>query len=125
MAIVTILQMRGATTWVKEDKTPNLGHSTGNPGVKQIPSGPVKMSEIIEFIFRDNFSEKLSKQTNLYYIQNQGKYGSSSKGSKWVDVSVVCATRKKASETRYIFKFWLVSLLEGKFFQSYHTLKHY
>jgi hypothetical protein len=26
----------GATTWVKEDKTPNLGPFTGNPGVKQI-----------------------------------------------------------------------------------------
>jgi hypothetical protein len=25
-----------ATTWVKENKTPNLGHFTGNPGVKQI-----------------------------------------------------------------------------------------
>jgi hypothetical protein len=28
-----------ATMWVKEDKTPNLGPFTGNPGVKQIPSG--------------------------------------------------------------------------------------
>jgi hypothetical protein len=26
----------GATTWVKEDKMPNLGPFTGNPGVKQI-----------------------------------------------------------------------------------------
>jgi hypothetical protein len=24
--------------WIKEDKTPNLGSSTGNPGVKQILS---------------------------------------------------------------------------------------
>jgi hypothetical protein len=31
---VTILQVRGATTWVKEDKTPNLGPFTRNPGVK-------------------------------------------------------------------------------------------
>jgi predicted transcriptional regulator len=30
----------------------------------------------------------LSKETNLYYFQNQGKYDSSSKGLKWVDVSV-------------------------------------
>jgi hypothetical protein len=30
----------GATTWVKEDKTPNLGPLTRNPGVKQIPSDP-------------------------------------------------------------------------------------
>jgi hypothetical protein len=28
-----------ATTWVKEDKTPNLGSFTGNPGVKQIMQG--------------------------------------------------------------------------------------
>jgi hypothetical protein len=26
----------GATTWVKEEKTPNLGPFTGNPGVEQI-----------------------------------------------------------------------------------------
>jgi hypothetical protein len=45
----------GAAMWLKEDKTPNLGHSTGNPGVKQIPSGPTKVSEIIELFFRDNF----------------------------------------------------------------------
>jgi hypothetical protein len=30
----------GATTWVKEDITPNLGPFTGNPGVKQILSDP-------------------------------------------------------------------------------------
>jgi hypothetical protein len=33
----------GATTWVKEDKTPNLGSFTGNPGVKQSPSDPTKV----------------------------------------------------------------------------------
>jgi hypothetical protein len=37
----------GATTWVKEDETPNLGPFTGNPGVKQSPSDPTKVSEII------------------------------------------------------------------------------
>jgi hypothetical protein len=42
----------GATTWVKEDKTPNLGRFTGNPGVKQIPSDPTKVSEIIELVFQ-------------------------------------------------------------------------
>jgi hypothetical protein len=81
---------------------PNLGRSTRNPGVKQIPSGPTKASEIIELFFRDNFFEMLSKETNLYYFQNQAKYDSSSMGLKRVDVSVVCATRKKRSETRYI-----------------------
>jgi hypothetical protein len=29
--------------WVKEDKTPNLGPFTGNPGVKQILSNPRKV----------------------------------------------------------------------------------
>jgi hypothetical protein len=33
----------GATTWVKENKTPNLGPFTGNPGVKQILSDPTKV----------------------------------------------------------------------------------
>jgi hypothetical protein len=33
----------GATTWVKEDKTPNLGPLTGNPGVKQILFDPTKV----------------------------------------------------------------------------------
>jgi hypothetical protein len=32
-----------ATTWVEEDKTPNLGPFTGNPGVKQILSDPTKV----------------------------------------------------------------------------------
>jgi hypothetical protein len=29
--------------WVKEDKTPNLGPFTGNPGVKQILFDPTKV----------------------------------------------------------------------------------
>jgi hypothetical protein len=32
----------GATTWVKEDKMPNVGSFTGNPGVKQVLSDPTK-----------------------------------------------------------------------------------
>jgi hypothetical protein len=62
----------GATMWVK-DKTPNLGHSTGNLRVKQISSDPTKVSELIELSFGDSFFEMLSKDTNLYYFQNQGK----------------------------------------------------
>jgi hypothetical protein len=56
----------GATTWVKEDKTPNLGPFPGNPGVKQILSDPTKMWWIIELFFGDNFLEMLCKVTNLY-----------------------------------------------------------
>jgi hypothetical protein len=33
----------GATTWVKEDKMPNLGPFTGNPRVKQILSNSTKV----------------------------------------------------------------------------------
>jgi hypothetical protein len=73
---VTILQT-GATTWVKEDNTLNLGPFTGNPGVKQILSDPTKVINDRTF-FGDNFFEILCKETNLYYFKNQGKYASSS-----------------------------------------------
>jgi hypothetical protein len=33
----------GATTWVKEGKTPNLGPFTGNPWVNKIPSNATKV----------------------------------------------------------------------------------
>jgi hypothetical protein len=45
--------------------------------------------------FEDNFFEMLCKENDLYYFQNQGKYDSSSKVLKWVDVSVVRVTHKK------------------------------
>jgi hypothetical protein len=45
--------------------------------------------------FGDNLFEVLCKETNLYYFQNQGKYDSSFKVLKWVDVSVIHATQKK------------------------------
>jgi hypothetical protein len=109
----------------KEAKMPNLESFTGNPRVKQIPSDWTKVSEILELFFGDIFFEMLSKETNLYYFQNQAKYDSSSKELKWVDVSVVCATHKKRSETRYICKFCLVLLHKGECFQRYCTLKHY
>jgi hypothetical protein len=76
------------TTWVKEDKTPNLWPFTENPRVKRIPPGPTKVSEIIWFFFGDSFFEMLCKETNLYYFQNPGKYYSSSEGLKFADVSV-------------------------------------
>jgi hypothetical protein len=41
----------GATTWVKEDRMPNLGPFTGIPGVKQFPSDQTEVSEIIELFF--------------------------------------------------------------------------
>jgi hypothetical protein len=80
---------------VKEDRTPNLGHFTGNPVMKQIPCDPTKVSGIIKLFFGSNFFQMLCKETNRYYFQNQEKYASSSKVLKWVDVSVACATHKK------------------------------
>jgi hypothetical protein len=67
--------------------------------------------------FRDNFFEMLCKETNVYYFQNQGKYDSSSKVLKWVDVSAVRATHKKRSETRYIWKFCVAQLHREECFE--------
>jgi len=43
------------STWVKTDKTPNLGPFTGNPGVKQIPSDPTKVSQVTGLFLRETF----------------------------------------------------------------------
>jgi len=74
--------------WVKTDKTPNLGPFTGNPGVKQIPSDPTKLSQVTGLFLGDTFFDILCEQTNLYYLQNQEKYVTCSKGLKWSDVTV-------------------------------------
>ena len=37
----------------KTDKTPNLGPFTGNPGVKQIPSDPTKVSQVTGLFLGD------------------------------------------------------------------------
>jgi len=42
---ITIKHDSTVCTWVKTDKTPNLGPFTGNPGVKQIPSDTTKISQ--------------------------------------------------------------------------------
>jgi hypothetical protein len=59
----------GATTWVKEDETPNFRtfywKSSGEKN-----SDPIKVWWIIEHFFLDNFFEMLCKETNLYYFQN-------------------------------------------------------
>jgi hypothetical protein len=103
----------------------NLGPFSGNPGMKQIPCDPTKVSGITELFFRDNLFQTLCKEISRYYFQNQGKYDSSSKVLKWVDVIVIRAAHKKRVETRYICKFCLVQLHKGECFQRYHTLKHY
>jgi len=70
------------STWVKTDKTPNLGPFTGNPGVKQIPSDLTKVSQVIGLFLGDTFFGMLCEETNLYYLHNQEKYVTCSKGLK-------------------------------------------
>jgi len=69
-------------TWVKTDKIPNLGPFTGNPGVKQIPSDWTKVSHVTGLFLGDTFFDMLCEETNLYYLQNQEKYVTCSKGLK-------------------------------------------
>ena len=47
------------STWVKTDKTPNLGPFTKNPGVKQIPSDPTKVSQVTGLFLGDTFFDML------------------------------------------------------------------
>jgi len=83
------------STWVKTDKTPNLGSFTGNPGVKQIPSDPTKVSQVTGLFLGDTFFDMLCEETNLCYLQNQEKYVTCSKGLKWSEVTV--------AETKKVF----------------------
>ena len=76
------------STWVKTDKTPNLGPFTRNPGVKQIPSDPTKVSQVKGLFLGETFFDMLCEETNQYYLQNQEKYVTGSKGLKWSDVTV-------------------------------------
>jgi hypothetical protein len=73
-----------------------------NPGVKKIHSDPTKVSEIIELLFGDNFFEMLSKESNLYYFQNQGNYDSSLRCWNGWCQCCLCNSQKKRNETRYI-----------------------
>ena len=66
----------------KTDKTPNLGPFTGNPGVKQIPSDPTKLSQVTGLFLGDTFFDMLCEKMNRYYLQNQEKYVTGSKGLK-------------------------------------------
>ena len=75
------------STWVKTDKTPNLGPFTGNPGVKQIPSDLTKVSQVTGLFLGDIFFDMLCEETNLHYLQNQEKYVTGSKGLKWSDAT--------------------------------------
>ena len=77
----------GVSTWVKTDKTPNFGPFTRNPGVKKIPSDLTKVSQITGLLFGVTFFDMLCEETKLYYLQNQEKYVTDSKGLKWSDVT--------------------------------------
>ena len=56
--------------------------------MKQIPSDPTKVSQVIGLFLGDTFFDMLYEETNLYYLQNQEKYVTCSKGFKWSDVTV-------------------------------------
>jgi hypothetical protein len=82
---VTILQIRGNHVG-KRRQNAKFRTFYWKLGVKQILSGPTKVSEIIE-LFSETTSEILCKKTSLYYFQNQGKYASSSKElNGWMSV---------------------------------------
>jgi len=57
------------STWVKTDKTPNLGPFTGNPGVKKIPSDLTKLSQVTGLFLGDTFFDMLCEETNRYYLK--------------------------------------------------------
>jgi hypothetical protein len=78
----------GATSWGVNDKMPNLGHFTGNSGVKEIPSDPSDVSEVTELFFRHLFSQILCEKNNLYYLQKHEKCCRCYKVLNWVDVTV-------------------------------------
>ena len=82
------------STWTKTDKTPNLGPFTGKPGVKQIPSNPTKVSQVTGLFLGETFFDMLFEETNRYYLQNQEKYVTGSKGLKWSDVTVAEMKKK-------------------------------
>jgi len=54
------------STWVKADKTPNLGPFTRNSGVKQIPSDLTNVSQITELFLGDTFFDMLCEETNRF-----------------------------------------------------------
>ena len=54
------------STWVKADKTPNLGPFTRKPGVKQIPSDLTKVSQITGLSLGHTFFDMLCEETNRF-----------------------------------------------------------
>jgi hypothetical protein len=52
----------GATTWVKSRQKAYMGQFTGNSGVKQIPLGSTKVSDVKELLFGDSFFGMLCQE---------------------------------------------------------------
>jgi hypothetical protein len=77
----------GTATWGTVDKTPALGHVTGNAGVKQIQSDPMQVSEVAELFFGDTFFDMLCQKTKRYYLLHREHYDRSYKALKWADVT--------------------------------------
>ena len=62
--------------------------------MKQIPSDPTKVSQVTGLFLGDTSFDMLCEETNLYYLQNQGKYVTGSKGLKWSDVTAAEMKKK-------------------------------
>ena len=63
--------------------------------MKQIPSDPMKVSQVTGLFLGDTFFDMLFEETNRYYLQNQEKYITRSKGLKWSDVNVAEMKKKR------------------------------
>jgi hypothetical protein len=113
----------GATTWVKEDKTPNLGPFTGNPWVKQILSDPTKVWWIIELFSKTTslicYARRL---TCIIFKIKENMIAVLKCWNGWMSVLFVQLTKR--SETRYISKFCIASLHKEECFERYHSPKH-
>jgi len=56
--------------------------------VKQIPCDLMKVSQVTGLFLGDTFFDMLCEETNRYYLQNEEKYVTGSKGLKWSDVTL-------------------------------------
>ena len=74
--------------------------------MKQIPSDPMKVSQVTGLFLGDTFFDMLCEETNLYYLQNQEKYVTCSKGLKWSDVTL--------AEIKFFFSIIILMGKSGK-----------
>jgi len=90
------------STWVKTDKTPNLGTFTGNPGVKQIPSDPTKVSQVTGLFLGDTFFDMLCEETNL--LKKKKKLRGLSPRANYTDRKRIYITYKIRKSTLLVLR---------------------